>query len=69
MRESITQFIEGKLFVNVNKEKALVSNTRGVKYLGYSFYVHKGKCQLTIHPKSKEKKKSRLKEVTSRSNG
>ena len=51
MRESITQFIEGKLFVNVNKEKALVSNTRGVKYIDYSFYVHKGKCQLTIHPK------------------
>ena len=24
---------------------------RGVKYLGYSFYVMKGKCQLTVHPK------------------
>ena len=36
---------------------------------GYSFYVMKGKCQLTVHPKSKAKMKSRLKELTSRSNG
>ena len=50
-------------------EKTVVSYVRGVKYLGYSFYVMKGKCQLTVHPKSKAKMKSRLKELTSRSNG
>ena len=69
VRESITKFIEGKLFLKVNKEKTVVSYIRGVKYLGYSFYVNKGKCQLTVHPKSKAKMKSRLKELTSRSNG
>ena len=69
VRESITKFIEGKLFLKVNKEKTVVSYIRGVQYLGYSFYVHKGKCQLTVHPKSKAKMKSRLKELTSRSNG
>ena len=69
VRESITKFIEGKLFLKVNKEKTAVSYIRGVKYLGYSFYVHKGRCQLTVHPKSKAKMKSRLKELTSRSNG
>ena len=58
VRESITKFIEGKLFLKVNKEKTVVSYIRGVKYLGYSFYVHKGKCQLTVHPKSKAKMKS-----------
>ena len=46
-----------------------MSYVRGVKYLGYSFYVMKGKCQLTVHPKSKDKMKSKLKELTSRSNG
>ena len=46
-----------------------MSYVRGVKYLGYSFYVMKGKCQLTVHPKSKAKMKSSLKELTSRSNG
>ena len=40
------------LYLKVNKEKTVVSYVRGVKYLGYSFYVMKGKCQLTVHPKS-----------------
>ena len=69
VRESITKFIERKLFLKVNKEKTVVSYINGVKYLGYSFYVHKGKCQLTVHPNSKAKMRSRLKELTSRSNG
>ena len=69
VKESITRFIENTLYLKVNKEKTVVSYVRGVKYLGYSFYVMKGKCQLTVHPKSKAKMKSRLKELTSRSNG
>ena len=43
--------------------------SEGSRHLGYSFNVMKGKCQLTVHPKSKAKMKSRLKELTSRSNG
>src|SRR5574344_658923 len=69
VKESITRFIENTLYLKVNKEKTVVSYVRGVKYLGYSFYVMKGKCQLTVHPKSKAKMKTRLKELTSRSNG
>ena len=53
VKESITRFIENVLYLKVNKEKTVVSYVRGVKYLGYSFYVMKGKCQLTVHPKSK----------------
>ena len=37
VKESITKFIEGKLYLKVNKEKTVVSYVRGVKYLGYSF--------------------------------
>ena len=69
VKESITRFIENALYLKVNKEKTVVSYVRGVKYLGYSFYVMKGNCQLTVHSKSKAKMKSRLKELTSRSNG
>ena len=69
VKESITRFIENTLYLKVNKEKTVVSYVRGVKYLGYSFYVTKGKCQLTVHPKSKARMKSKLKELTSRSNG
>ena len=49
VKESITRFIENTLYLKVNKEKTVVSYVRGVKYLGYSFYVMKGKCQLTVH--------------------
>lgn len=69
IKESIIRFIEGKLFLKVNRDKTVVSYVRGVKFLGYSFYMMRGKCLLTVHPKSKSKMKSKLKELTSRSNG
>lgn len=68
-KETITRFIEGELFLKVNREKTAVSYVGGVKYLGYSFYVSKGKCYLTVHPKSKAKLTAKLKELTIRSNG
>ena len=69
MRKSISRFIEGKLFLKVNREKTIVSYVRGVKYLGYSFNVLKGKCSLVVHPKAKTKMRSKLKELINRSNG
>ena len=69
VRESITKFIEGRLHLKVNKEKTVVSYVRGVKYLGYSFYIYKGKCELSVHPKTKAKMLRKLKELTKRSNG
>ena len=53
VEESMTIFIEETLYLKVNKEKTIVSYVRGVKYPGYSFYVMKGECQLTVHLKSK----------------
>ena len=53
----------------VNKEKTVVSYVRGVKYLGYSFYINQGKCLLTVPLKAKAKMRRRLKELTGRSNG
>ena len=69
VKESVTRFIEGKLHLKVNSDKTVVSYVQGVKYLVYSFYVMKGKCQLTVHPKAKSRMKAKLKELTSRSNG
>ncbi len=60
VKSSITRFIEGKLFLKVNREKTVVSYVRGVKFLGYSFYVNKGKCLLAVHPKTKTKMKPKL---------
>jgi len=66
---SIIHFIEGKLFLKVNREKSQVAPISKVKFLGYSFYNPKGEGRLRIHPKSVSKMKAKLKELTSRSNG
>ena len=67
--ENITPYIEGKLFLKVNREKTKVAHISKVKYLGYSFYRYKGKCRLRVHSNSIAKMKAKLKELTSRSNG
>jgi len=67
--ESLTRFIEGKLFLKVNRDKSQTVPVSKVKFLGYSFYKIKGEGRLRIHPKSVAKMKAKLKELTSRSNG
>ena len=67
--ENIMPYIEGKLFLKVNRDKTKVAHVSKVKYLGYSFYRYKGKCRLRVHPKSVAKMKAKLKELTSRNNG
>lgn len=67
--ENILPFIEKKLFLKVNREKTMVDEARGVKFLGFSFYQSKGETRVRIHPKSIAKMKAKIKEHTSRSNG
>ena len=69
VRNSISIFIESRLHLKVNRDKTEVSYAGKVKYLGYSFYMLKGKCRLRLHPQSVAKMKAKLKELTSRSNG
>ena len=69
VKDSITEFIELRLRLKVNRDKTVVSYVSGVKYLGYSFYIREGKSRLSVHTKSKAKTKSVLKTLTSRSNG
>lgn len=66
---NILPFIEGKLFLKVNREKTTTAHISKVKYLGYSFYRYRGKCKFRVHPKSVAKMKSRIRELTKRSNG
>ncbi len=67
--ESITKFVEKKLYLKVNRDKTEVGYILGVKYLGYSFYVYQGKCRLSLHAKAYSKFKRKLKTLTGRSNG
>ena len=66
---NIVPFIEGKLFLKVNPKKTKVAHISKVKYLGYSFYRYKGKCRFRVHPKSVEKMKNKIRELTDRNNG
>jgi len=67
--EHTLPFIEGKLFLKVNRVKTQVAHVNSVKYLGYSFYIYRGEGKLRIHPKSIQKLKDKIREVTGRSNG
>lgn len=66
---NILPYIEGKLFLKVNREKTSVAHISKIKFLGYSFYRKKGEGRLRIHPKSASKMREKIKELTSRSNG
>jgi group II intron reverse transcriptase/maturase len=67
--DHILPYIEGKLYLKVNREKTQVAHVRYVKFLGYSFYIYRGEGRLRIHPKSIQKLKNKIREVTGRSNG
>ena len=67
--ENILPFIEGKLFLKVNRKKTKVAHISKVKYLGYSFYRYKGKCRFRVHPNSVSKMKDKIRELTDRNNG
>ena len=67
--ENIIPFIEGKLFLKINRKKTGVAHISRVKYLGYTFYRYKGKCRFRVHPKSVGKMKDKIRELTDRNNG
>ena len=67
--DNIVPYIEEKLFLKVNRTKTSVAHISKVKYLGYSFYRYKGQCRFRVHPKTVEKMKNKIRELTDRSNG
>ena len=66
---NIVPYIEGKLFLKVNRTKTCVAHISKVKYRGYSFYRYKGTCRFRVHPKSVIKMKNKIRELTDRHNG
>jgi RNA-directed DNA polymerase len=66
---NIVPYIEKKLFLRVNQDKTTVSHVSKIKYLGYAFYRRKGKCKFRIHPKSIQKMKDKIRNLTDRNNG
>jgi RNA-directed DNA polymerase len=64
--ETITEYIESKLKLRVNREKSKVSNPSQSTLLGFSFYKDKESWEIRIAPKSLERIKKKMKEKTRR---
>lgn len=71
--ESISKFIEKKLFLNINKDKTRVCHlSEQVKFLGYTFFKRKLKddeqtrWHASVHKKSLNKLKAKIKALTDR---
>ena len=67
--DSVSQFIEKRLKLKVNREKSAVDYPTRRKFLGFSFYRIQGVTRIRVHPKSLKRLKAKLKELTGRSIG
>jgi RNA-directed DNA polymerase len=66
VKESITEYIEKKLKLKVNREKSKVSQPTVSALLGFSFYPRDGKWEIRVSPKALRRVKEKLKSKTKR---
>jgi RNA-directed DNA polymerase len=64
--QSVTNWLEKKLRLKVNQTKSAVDRPQKRKFLGFTFTVQR---QRSIAPKSREKFKERIRELTKRNRG
>ena len=64
--ETVRRFLENELRLRVNEGKSAVASPTKRKFLGYSFYYKKGTYRLRVHPKSLNRLKDKVREVTNR---
>jgi RNA-directed DNA polymerase len=67
--EGISHFIEDVLKLRINRKKSAVDRPSKRKFLGFSFYKYKGKVRNYIPHKPIQRFKTKVKEITARSNG
>jgi len=67
--QSITEYLEKKLKLQVNQDKSAVDRPWRRKFLGFSFYNKKDGVGIRVHAKPLDKFKDRVRETLSRSNG
>lgn len=67
--EHIIPYIEGKLFLKVNREKTVVASIQSIKFLGYGFRFAKDGVRMCVHKKSIAKLKEKVRQLTVRNDG
>ncbi|MFC5652472.1 group II intron reverse transcriptase/maturase [Paenibacillus solisilvae] len=63
--ESVTRFVEGKLKLNVNREKSSVDRPWNRKFLGFS-YLRDKKATIRLAPQTLSRFKEKVRELTNR---
>ena len=64
--ENVTQYLEKKLKLKVNREKSKVGRAKVAKFLGFSFYTRQGKVQLRIANRTLERFTEKIRQITRR---
>ncbi len=67
--QGITQFIEQRLKLRVNRRKSAVAPATSRPFLGFGFYRRGGTVKIGVSPKSRQRAKDRLRELTGRTWG
>jgi len=65
--ESITQYIEQRLKLRVNREKSVVAPARTRTFLGFGFYRRGGEVKIGVSRDAPRRAKRRLRQLTARS--
>lgn len=65
--KSVSDFIESKLKLKVNKEKSAVDKPSKRKFLGFSFYSSKEGVRMRLHSKTLKRIKDKVRNLTQRS--
>jgi group II intron reverse transcriptase/maturase len=64
--DSITQYVEQRLKLKVNREKSVVDRATKRPLLGFGFFVRAGEVMVRVDPKARKRAKDRLRQLTSR---
>jgi group II intron reverse transcriptase/maturase len=64
--ESVREYLEKKLKLKVNPKKSKVDKAPRVKFLGFSFYKHKGEMLIRVAKRSLERFREKLRRLTKR---
>jgi RNA-directed DNA polymerase len=64
--ESVREFLEKKLKLKINPKKSKVDRAIRVKFLGFSFYKHKGEMLIRVAGRSLERFRDQLRRLTKR---
>jgi group II intron reverse transcriptase/maturase len=67
--QSITQYVEQRLKLRVNREKSAVDRATKRPFLGFAFFTRNGQIKVRIDPKARERAKARVRELTARNWG